>query len=644
MGLVTLDQFVFGGVDSRSNPLNLPRDRCLRCLNWIITEAGNLQLRYGYAVTNQVTASSSRIVNFCSYKKLDGTRLLVFFDGTTPKTMNLATGVVTTPTVKGTAFASSAKGTFTFVNNRLHFYNGTDKKWFDGTFWRDIGIRAPTAGEANAVGVAIGAADANAIVASSVGGAQPGYQFWMAYYNPTTNDIGTAVKIGSRLVPTVANDFNLTTLPDLSGIDTEWVKLIGRTGDGGQVAYACADTSGNWFTVANGSTTGTVNVPNIDGNAEMPSRNTQPVAFDKAVLAGDYVYGNQAGSATIYRSGSASLKRQGVFPGNPEECFASNDSETFPTNQAVSCIAEENQDLWVWSLTDMAILASDQSGAMGWLGPWNIGNAGQRAGCHTPYGRFWVSGDKQLCTMSESGPISVSGEYETALLAKIGDANLSAVETKYFRDASKNIDHIVINCLDSNNAPFHVIHDFKLKDARSPFGQAYERQYQSLLSTVHSIEQVRDNSDKMKIWAGASDGKLYELYNGANDNGTEYSADLIALLNGGKKRPSLPYIAWNGDGAATIAVGKTLKTTLTAGTDFNFQALDTETMPGGEDDYFFRATLPEPEIRNVYVRIQLTSHSADGNLDLNSPPHVPVENYGRVYAAMPAIGEGRGTP
>lgn len=40
--------YKFGGVDSRSNPLILPPDRTLRCLNWVPTEDGHLQLRYGY--------------------------------------------------------------------------------------------------------------------------------------------------------------------------------------------------------------------------------------------------------------------------------------------------------------------------------------------------------------------------------------------------------------------------------------------------------------------------------------------------------------------------------------------------------------------------------------------------------------------
>jgi hypothetical protein len=192
------------------------------------------------------------------------------------KTMNLATGVVTTPTVKGTAFASSAKGTFTFVNNRLQFSNGTDMKWFDGTYWRDIGMRAPTSGEAAGVSTSVAGTSAPGIAASSVGGANPGYQLYMAYYNPTTGDVSNAVAIGSRLVPTSQKDFTITGLPDLSGVDSEWVKLIGRTGDGAAVAYACKDTSGNWITVANATTSATLTVADTDGNAELPTRNDKP--------------------------------------------------------------------------------------------------------------------------------------------------------------------------------------------------------------------------------------------------------------------------------------------------------------------------------------------------------------------------------
>lgn len=643
MGLTVLPQYELGGVDSRSNPLNFPRNRCLRCLNWDVTEAATLVLRWGYAVTNQQAALGSRPVNFISYKKLDGTKQVVLFDGSAPKTMALSTGAVTNPTIRGTAFASAAKGSFVFVNNRLHYYNGTDKKFFDGTTWRDIGVRSPSGAEAAAVNAAL-SGGAGVLPASTVGGSQPGYQLWMAYYNPTTGDISDAVKIGARLVPGSPKNIDLTGLPNLSGVDTELVKLIGRTADGGSVAYAAADTAGNWFTVANAATTATLNVSEIDGNAEMPSRNSQPRAFDKVALAGDYVWGNENGSATIYRSGNSLLKRQGVFPGNPEACFAANDIETFPPNSAVSCIAEYNQDPWVFSRQDMAILSVDQQGNMFWDGPWHIGCAGQRAFAKGPDGPYWLSGDKQLCTMTAQGPVPISSEYEAALLSKIGPGFIGESEVKYIRDVAKGLDRLHISCIDANGVPFQVIHDFKLRDERSPFGQGREQAYKGVLSLLHSIEAIRDNDDALKIWAGGLDGRLYELYNGNKDNASEYSADLVLLINGGGKRVSAPEIYWYGDQNVVMSIGKRLKTSLDPAAQFTFEVLDKEAVvPEGENDYFWKAKLKSPEIRNAYLRIQLDSHSADGTLDLNSPPHLPLENYGRVYVALAGVGSQRDT-
>src|SRR2546430_13047687 len=38
------------------------------------------------------------------------------------------------------AVASAAKGAGYFVNNRFHYGNGTDQKWFDATTWRTNGL------------------------------------------------------------------------------------------------------------------------------------------------------------------------------------------------------------------------------------------------------------------------------------------------------------------------------------------------------------------------------------------------------------------------------------------------------------------------------------------------------------------------
>ena len=59
MSQKVLEFYEFGGVDSRSNPLNMPSNRSLRCKNWVPMRSGHLQLRRGYtAITqNPVTAT-----------------------------------------------------------------------------------------------------------------------------------------------------------------------------------------------------------------------------------------------------------------------------------------------------------------------------------------------------------------------------------------------------------------------------------------------------------------------------------------------------------------------------------------------------------------------------------------------------------
>src|SRR2546429_791747 len=134
------EQIDSGGVDSRSNPINLPRNRALRCLNWVPKQAGFWELRWGYSTVSMSTVSASALTGLFPYRTLDGHKYVVFVQGTTLRTLDTATGTVTTPTVRGVAVASAAKGAGYFVNNRFHYGNGTDQKWFDATTWRTNGL------------------------------------------------------------------------------------------------------------------------------------------------------------------------------------------------------------------------------------------------------------------------------------------------------------------------------------------------------------------------------------------------------------------------------------------------------------------------------------------------------------------------
>ena len=93
-------------------------------------------------------------------------------------------------------------------------------------------------------------------------------------------------------------------------------------------------------------------------------------------------------------------------------------------------------------------------------------------------------------------------------------------------------------------------------------------------------------------------------------------------------------------------MGRNLETSLAPLATFPFVAPNTnfsgsDPVVGSENDFRFRVSLVPPEVQRLYLRFQLTSHSADGNLDLNSPPHVPLEDYGRLYEFIPSVGDER---
>jgi hypothetical protein len=473
---------------------------------------------------------------------------------------------------------------------------------------------------------------------STVGGAQPGYQVWMSYYNPTTGHVGNRVKIGNRLKSTTADcNFHVTGLPDLSGVNTEWVKLIARTGDGAEVPYPFADAGINWTTVANATTSYTFTDRGLDYDSELPSRNGLPPAFDKCVRVGDRIYVNAASSADIAISETAADDRNGIFVGNPWESFASTNTETFPTGDNVTCLQEYQGEAVIFTYNDSALLA-DLGGPRVWRGPFPVGSPAQRVFCRSPFGPFWVTSDKELATIGPNGPMVVSEEYESGLLAQIGDAYISNVEVAYTRDPLLHYDHIKIKGQDSNGAALTIIHDFKLIDGRSVVGQGRKVTYSSALANDFSVMVGRNASSRLTSYAGGSDGQIYVLDSGDSDNGATFDNDYIALTNYGTDRPSIPYFEWMGDEKVVISVAKALNSTTA-----DFAELKYEAVPGKEGGFHFRAFQDGSGIADhAYVRIQLTSHSADGSLALNNPLHIPVEDYGRVYLLRVCFGEARG--
>jgi hypothetical protein len=859
MPLKPFEDFDLGGVDSRSNPLNLPKNRFLRCLNWVPKEAGYFEQRWGYSTVSVSTTSASQIHTLIPYTLYNGTKYLIRFQGTTPFQIALAGGAVTNPTVRGAAFASSVGGSFYSFSNRIHYGNGTDQKWFDGTTWRDNGLRALTTAEAanivltaivgqiddtdnstisvtaasggsfpattghgmlfyvaffdaaaNELGPATTAAgagaarisvtlnqkvtignmvtpaaativkliartaddlssanfctntstaitsctrsgstltvispthglssndvvvlsgttnfdsvysitvsdvntftatlflavgqnttgtnttggickrivkaanatasvdvlaptqdtsilvnDANRGVASSViTGANAGFQFYASIYNPNGGGhAGNRIAIGAGRIsipslPTNAPRYNvrITGLPDLSATDSEWSILIGRTNDGATIPYQCSDSNGNFFFTASGQTAitlttqGTLGQSLVGAGVELPSRNgIIPAACDKFAVVSDYIYAADSISATIRRSASNISTKSNGYAGRPEQSWAPDDIETFPTNQVPTAIAEVDLELFAATISHCAIL-TDLAGILSWRGPWRKGCCGKRAWVRTDHGFFWVSGDKELCTFQNGLPLAISEEYEAAELALIDSTNIGSVECAYYRNASQQKDEIRIEFIKSDATRHTTIHDFRNADGRSPNGQGYGAEFVGPLANQFTAftadAEIIDSTGTRQIYAGASNGQIYQCYSGSNDGGTEFTSDAIGLLNAGEGRTDVARVDIYGDSNITVSIGQNLKTSTSATAEFGFAQVKGEAVPTYDNMYRFKYDLGIPEVTKAYLRLQLTSHSADGTLALNTIPHCPLEAYGRLYEIIPIIGSTRPT-
>lgn len=489
------------------------------------------------------------------------------------------------------------------------------------------------------------------IATSTIGGTNPGFQFYLAIarvVNGSVVHVGNRVAVGLRIVPTTRSILYLQNLPTYA--DPEWQLMVGRTSDGLVIPYASVDTAGANLLVPNGQTSILVTTwGTIDGNQELPFRNTViPATCDKFAVVGDYVYAADSISPTIRRSGSAVKARNGQFLGDLAQSWATNDIDTFPTNQTPVLLAETEGMLFVATRSDCAFLV-DNLGIPMWLGPYTKGAAGPRASVRTDHGFYWVSWDKELCTVVDGKPISVSDEYDTAELAQLGDAFKTKIELQYFRSTSLDRDELVIFGQKSDGTPHKIVVDFKLLDARSPWGQGRGEEYLGPLATVYTTVMIVDANNIRQLWAGGSVGNIYLLYSGGDDVGTQFTADTVFLKATGLERLQVGSLDFFGDGNVVVSYGLQLNSTLDAGLETDLIVLTPlqggapMQVPGRFDQAAWRVPLSDPEqLGHTYLRFQLTSHPIDGNLTLSNPPHLPLETYGRVYLVAPLVGEERG--
>jgi hypothetical protein len=478
---------------------------------------------------------------------------------------------------------------------------------------------------------------------SVVNGANPGYQFYAALYNPVTGDVGNALPVGTRIANTETINFRIYNFFDPSVTDDpEWVFVFGRTVDGGEVPYIMVDASGNWATSVPGQITLTLSSQTgVAFDFEMPNRNAPPQNFDKVVFAGDKAFGALPSSPDIYWTDTPAI-RAGSFVGNPTHCWPQDNKDTFPTYEPIVALKEDNSDVWAFSRSHFAIFA-DNAGLLGWQEVYPIGIAGPRAFCKTHYGSYWLTAERQLATMTVNGPEYASTEYENGLLAKFGKQYLSSVELSYIRDQENGIDQIKIRGLDVNGVQYVVVHDFRLRDSISLLGSGRDSTYMGVLAAPFTMFTARDTNGVEANYANGADGHLYQLDQGDNDAGAEFTADYITLVKVGADRAAMQFLDWLGDEEVELSVSRFLAANLD-GFEVVKEMVTPNPKAGREDDFWQTGELEKVDAEGGYllIRFRLTSHSADGTLALNDPPHIPLESYGRIYIARPGTSDPRG--
>jgi hypothetical protein len=485
--------------------------------------------------------------------------------------------------------------------------------------------------------------------ASSVQSAQPGYQLYACLYNPTTQHAGNRVPIGKRLVPASPSSAVIDLLPDLSAEDPEWQVLIGSTVDGGEVPYALMDGQGNWLTASAAQTQITFGGDySLDFESELPSRNGVPLPMDRFCTIGDWVLGGTGTDTWVHISGSAASSLNPIVIGRPEQSWAPDDVTMFPFREIPLNIWENGNDAICQGESGMARLVYAQ-GIWDWADTFPMGVAGQRAFTQSDHGPHWVNYKKKLATIGSNGPVEISGEYERALLSRIGDAYMNDVTLMHLHNVDKYQDQIVIKARDKNGLPFEVIHDFNLSGqatyslgetasgkrtyeaGESTSGQGYVREYAGALAADYVMADCKDVHGFKRAFYGGSDGNLYLGQEGWNDNGSEYTADLIGLSNVGPNRPSIFDVSLWGDPDILNQNVFSWRTDLNGSGDWK--------QPDPADDVLeagvrYHHRFDSGPLHMFYYRFHMNSHSADAPAtELSDPPHLPLETYGKIYMA-----------
>lgn len=697
--------FEFGGVDSRSNPANYPVNRSLRCRDFTPQASGALQLRYGYSWPEQNFSNATETKNVWQWYPINGpivegggwrqppryqpplppsatNNTITIHDSQVHSAVYLEI-VSSTETVQELLFgidkyiyelfpetgaidpigqlqSSNRWGHFRAANS-LYVGNGVDFFQYDGTMTRPVGIPAPTTTDVSNITVSVVSDPTNGSFATTSLG---GYQLGMVYYNPNTGHVGNYTTIGLPFqITNTSSDAVVGGLPNLAPQNPEWVKGFGMSNDGGQVVYWLVDVNGNRIVANNTATNATIFIGNIDPTQALPTRNTMPPpGFNRFANVGQRIFALDDNiNNGMWYSESITDITLGSYVGNPQESWPGDNFEFSPTGEWPTAIQSYRFEAWLFSKNQLAIWSTilAEQGANPWRGPWDGGCAGQRAFVMTPYGPFWLTPDKQMLTWTGDGSIPVSEEYEAALLGQIGDQYIATAELAYLKDPELLIDCIYVLSFDDDGDVVFVVHDFRLRDERSPNGQAYEYLYGGQMKSGLTVapfspstfvgagftprQNMLDTNFRQRLWVGSLNALLAQLEDGSvsdGSNGTaggsNYTGDFIGIQSVGLIMDNACDIQVQGDTQTQMSYSFVPLNNPDGYTTAAIQNIDTvNCLMAGV------INLDNSKPRYMWVRLQLPSHPADGNFALSDPPFSPMPVYGRVNEAMmrPSTGQ-----
>ena len=260
---------------------------------------------------------------------------------------------------------------------------------------------------------------------------------------------------------------------------------------------------------------------------------------------------------------------------------------------------------------------------------------------------FWTMDQRQLTRAADIASVERIMDVKVLLVPSVGD--LVVVEGGTSFDGTFVIEEVDVVPAPpvgsrimlkwSQTGPDETVSaDVTVKNTRSAF----------------TLSVVRDENQQVLVLAGGADGNLYRLYDGISDSGEFFTGEALSLKNIGPQRTGIKYLNWYGDQEAEFFIAKKLTTPASTSKMSALCQDAPEEVQNDESSNHWRAPITdEIEMEHAYVWMKLTGRAtstmpdpSDPNntievantMELNDPPHMPMETYGRVLMITPESG------